>query len=266
MSAATLYGLCAAALVGIGLYGLVVQPHPLRKILAFNVLGSGVFLFFGVVARRGAAAGFAADPVPQAMVITGIVVAFASTALAVALLLRLFAVSRDASLRPDAPGANGDATRDARRRDDARTATCSCWRSSLPTLGIPLALAARRPLRRAHRCSRCCRPGSPSRSRSPRRSCAAADALVYVLGGWAPPLGIALRADGLSAAMLLTTAIVIGAAALFARADFGGAPRRSPRRARRSLFWIAAARGLGVAQRWSSSAPTSSISSSRSSC
>lgn len=106
MSAASLYGLCAAALVGIGLYGLVVQPHPLRKILAFNVLGSGVFLFFGVVARRGAAAGFAADPVPQAMVITGIVVAFASTAFAVALLLRLFAVSGNASLRAGAENAN----------------------------------------------------------------------------------------------------------------------------------------------------------------
>ena len=106
MSAATLYGLCASALVGIGLFGLVVQPHPLRKILAFNVLGSGVFLFFGVVARRGAAGGFAADPVPQAMVITGIVVAFASTAFAVALLLRLFAVSRNPSLRSDAQSAS----------------------------------------------------------------------------------------------------------------------------------------------------------------
>ena len=29
------------------------------------------------------------------------------------------------------------------------------------------------------------------------------DTLVYLLGGWAPPLGIALRADALSAAMLL---------------------------------------------------------------
>ena len=26
--------------------------------------------------------------------------------------------------------------------------------------------------------------------------------LIYILGGWAPPLGIALRADGLSATML----------------------------------------------------------------
>src|SRR5215469_6080635 len=87
---ATLYGLCSAALVGLGLYGFIVHPEPLRKILAFNLIGGGAFLLFGVIARRGASAGLDADPVPQALIITGIVVAFAATALAVALLLRLF--------------------------------------------------------------------------------------------------------------------------------------------------------------------------------
>ena len=90
MTAATLFGLGAAALVGLGLYGLAVQAEPLRRLLAFNLLSGGVFLLFGVFARRGAAAGLSADPIPQALVITGIVVAFAATALAVALLLRLF--------------------------------------------------------------------------------------------------------------------------------------------------------------------------------
>lgn len=89
MSSTTLFGLCGAGLVGLGLYGLIVDPQSLRKVIAFNLLGAGVFLLFGVVARRGAAAGFGGDPIPQALVITGIVVAFASTALAVALLLRL---------------------------------------------------------------------------------------------------------------------------------------------------------------------------------
>ena len=103
MSAAILAGLTGAALVGLGLYGLLTDPHPLRKILAFNILGSGVFLLFGIIARKGAAAGFAADPVPQAMVITGIVVAFSATALAVALLLRLFQETGRATLDPDAP-------------------------------------------------------------------------------------------------------------------------------------------------------------------
>jgi multicomponent Na+:H+ antiporter subunit C len=101
MSAATLYGLCGAVLVGLGLFGLIVHPQPLRKILAFNLIGGGVFLLFGAVARRGAAAGFDGDPVPQALVITGIVVAFAATALAVALLLRLFQESGRATLRSD---------------------------------------------------------------------------------------------------------------------------------------------------------------------
>ena len=101
MSTATLYGLCGAVLVGLGLFGLIVDPQPLRKILAFNLIGGGIFLLFGVVARRGAAAGFGGDPVPQALVITGLVVAFAATALAVALLLRLFQQTGQAALRSD---------------------------------------------------------------------------------------------------------------------------------------------------------------------
>jgi multicomponent Na+:H+ antiporter subunit C len=113
MSAATLAGLTGATLVGLGLYGLLTDPHPLRKILAFNILGSGVFLLFGIIARKGAAAGFAADPVPQAMVITGIVVAFSATALAVALLLRLFQETDRATLEPDAPAKTPDAGADA---------------------------------------------------------------------------------------------------------------------------------------------------------
>jgi multicomponent Na+:H+ antiporter subunit D len=44
--------------------------------------------------------------------------------------------------------------------------------------------------------------------------------VLYLVGGWAPPLGIALRADGLSAIMLVTTAVVIGAIGLFAREGF----------------------------------------------
>jgi multicomponent Na+:H+ antiporter subunit C len=106
MSAVTVFGLCGAVAVGFGLFGLITNPRPLRKILAFNLVGAGVFLFFGVVARRGAAAGFGGDPIPQALVITGMVVAFAATALALALLLRLFQSAGAATLRTDVPGAN----------------------------------------------------------------------------------------------------------------------------------------------------------------
>ena len=102
MSGVTVFGLCAAAAVGLGLYGLITNPQPLRKIIAFNLLGSGVFLLFGVVGRRGAA-GMGNDPVPQALVITGVVVAFSATALAIALLLRLFQATGSTTLGNGAP-------------------------------------------------------------------------------------------------------------------------------------------------------------------
>jgi multicomponent Na+:H+ antiporter subunit C len=104
MNAATLFGLCGATLVGFGLYGLITNPEPLRKILAFNLLGSGVFLLFGVISRRAAAAGLGGDPVPQAVVITAIVVAFAATAVAIALVLRLLEETGRATLSSDNPG------------------------------------------------------------------------------------------------------------------------------------------------------------------
>jgi multicomponent Na+:H+ antiporter subunit C len=97
--------LAAAVLTGVGLYGVIVHPHPIRKLLALNVLGSGVFLLFGAIAHRGAAAGLDADPVPQALLITGIVVAFSATALAVALLLRLSGTSDSLTLDEDGPHA-----------------------------------------------------------------------------------------------------------------------------------------------------------------
>lgn len=103
MNVDTLFALAACALVGIGLYGMIVQPHPLRKLIAFNVMGSGVFVLFGALAKRGAAAGLAADPVPQALLITAIVVAFAATAVTVALLLRLVESTDSASLADEPP-------------------------------------------------------------------------------------------------------------------------------------------------------------------
>jgi multicomponent Na+:H+ antiporter subunit C len=96
------FGYCAAGLIGIGLYGLIVNPQPLRKILSFNIIGTGVFLVCAVIARRGAALGMGGDPVPQALLITAIVVAFSASALAVALLLRLFEVSGSTTLDDDA--------------------------------------------------------------------------------------------------------------------------------------------------------------------
>jgi len=107
MTSATLFGYCGAVLVGLGLFGLITNPEILRKIVAFNVLGSGVFLLFGVIARRGAAAALGADPVPQALVMTGIVVAFSATAMAVALLVRLNKETGQITMSSDDPSNAG---------------------------------------------------------------------------------------------------------------------------------------------------------------
>ena len=106
MTSLALFGFCGAALVGLGLYGVLCHPGALRKIIALNLLDSGVFLLFGVIARRGGGsldgeAALGSDPVPQALVITGLVVAFAAAALGVALVLRLAAASADADTGAD---------------------------------------------------------------------------------------------------------------------------------------------------------------------
>lgn len=63
------------------------------------------------------------------------------------------------------------------------------------------------------------------------------DALVYLLGGWAPPLGVALRADGLSVCMMVVVALVIAAIGVYAGGDFatpaGVREKRGP-----LTFWL----------------------------
>ncbi len=80
-----IFALTGVILFVAGITGILLQPHLLHKILAFNIMGSGAFLaLVGLGQRDGVA-----DPVPQAMVLTGIVVAIAATALALALARRL---------------------------------------------------------------------------------------------------------------------------------------------------------------------------------
>lgn len=95
MNVPVLYALGGVGLFVLGLYGLIVHAHLLRKVLALNIMGSGVFLVLVALARRAAQA---SDPVPQAMVITGIVVAVSATALALALIVRLQALTGRAVL------------------------------------------------------------------------------------------------------------------------------------------------------------------------
>lgn len=83
MTPPLLYALAGVVLFSIGVGGLITAAHPLRQVLSFNVAGSGVFLFLVAMAYR--TPGPLPDPVPHAMVLTGIVVAVSATALALLL-------------------------------------------------------------------------------------------------------------------------------------------------------------------------------------
>jgi len=96
----TLYALAGAAFIGIGLYGLFTRSHLILKIIAINIMSAGIFMMLIAQAARATPP----DPVPHAMVLTGIVVAVAATALALTLTLRVRAVTGRAELPgKDAP-------------------------------------------------------------------------------------------------------------------------------------------------------------------
>ncbi|MBU0729931.1 MAG: cation:proton antiporter subunit C [Proteobacteria bacterium] len=87
MNTNLLYDLAGILLVAFGLFALIVCAHPLRKILAVNIMSTGVFLVF--IATAYGTGMEAVDPVPQAMVLTGIIVSLSITALALILACRI---------------------------------------------------------------------------------------------------------------------------------------------------------------------------------
>lgn len=98
MNAGSHYALIGAGLFAFGLYALISHSHLLRKVLAINVMGSGVFLILVALTRRSGAV--PADMVPHAMVITGIVIAISATSLTLVFMLKLAASTGRADL-PD---------------------------------------------------------------------------------------------------------------------------------------------------------------------
>ena len=86
MTSSLVYMLAASAVFGIGVFGLITAEHLLQKLLALNVIGSAVFLFLLTVAG---ATPEGPDPVAQALVLTGIVIAVSATAFALVLMVRI---------------------------------------------------------------------------------------------------------------------------------------------------------------------------------
>lgn len=101
MTPPLLYALAGAVLFVLGLHALFTRTHLLRKVLAANVAGSGVFLVFVALAWRGEEA--APDPIPHAMVLTGIVVAVSATGLALALAVKMRALTGRARFGGEEP-------------------------------------------------------------------------------------------------------------------------------------------------------------------
>jgi multicomponent Na+:H+ antiporter subunit C len=113
MTSDLLFALAGAALFALGTARFFGDPHLLRRLLALNVTGSGTFLVLVGLAQRGA--GQPPDPLAQALVLTGLVVAISATALGVVLLRRFVQATGRATLDLSAPKRTP-----ARQRHDRR--------------------------------------------------------------------------------------------------------------------------------------------------
>ena len=87
LGADIIYGLTGTALFVLGLRGALLHRSLLRQVVGVNISGSGIFLVFVALAYQSN--GATPDPLPHALVLTGIVVAVSATALALALGRRL---------------------------------------------------------------------------------------------------------------------------------------------------------------------------------
>lgn len=100
LSTETILYVCAIGLVVIGVFGVVVSNHLLRMVLALSVAETGANLLLVLAGYRpdaiapiigyGAPGALMVDPVPQALVLTSIVIGVGVQALAVALLVRVY--------------------------------------------------------------------------------------------------------------------------------------------------------------------------------
>ncbi|WP_018258135.1 cation:proton antiporter subunit C [Halomicrobium katesii] len=87
------------ALLGIGVYMLVESSNLVKKVIGMNVFQTGIFLFFVTAAYRSGAGpavvheggGPYVSPLPHVLILTAIVVGVSLTAVALALIVRIYA-------------------------------------------------------------------------------------------------------------------------------------------------------------------------------
>lgn len=94
-----IYLLCCLIFL-IGLYGVLVKRNLIKIVIGLSIMEYGLFLFFSVVGyRKGGVPPIITktfekavfvDPIPQALVLTAIVIGIATTALVVSLAVRVY--------------------------------------------------------------------------------------------------------------------------------------------------------------------------------
>ncbi len=105
-----MYYIGAFGLIFIGLYIILVKHNLIRIIMGLNIVDTGVNLFLisigyvkggtaPIFSRPGIKAGSMVDPVPQALVLTAIVIGVAVLALALSLAIRLYQHYKTLDLR-----------------------------------------------------------------------------------------------------------------------------------------------------------------------
>ena len=90
-----------AIIIAIGLYMMIASPNLVKKVIGLNMFQSAIFLFFvatayvhggsvPVIPQEGGAVGEFASPLPHVIVLTAIVVGVSLTAVALALIVRIY--------------------------------------------------------------------------------------------------------------------------------------------------------------------------------
>lgn len=85
-----LFALTGLLVMSLGLWAFAAQRHLLRRLLAFNLIGSGVFLLLAALARP--------DHAVRALILIGLTVGLLGSVLGATLLLRLHALTGHISL------------------------------------------------------------------------------------------------------------------------------------------------------------------------
>ena len=90
----------AMILFSIGLYTLIMRRNVIKKIIGLNIMEIAVFFFLvsvgdlkegiAAIVVRGAEPSQMVNPIPQALVLTGIVIAVSTNALSLSLALKLY--------------------------------------------------------------------------------------------------------------------------------------------------------------------------------